>query len=151
MYKKLSYRRGTARCVVSVEICQLTRNSAETTCTTSPEQVAQAAIAATELQPSTSGEQHSTDNETRPKQARQEMDRQSSYPETARGPERPLSPKTVAAVRQQAFRCYPKLFEELDGLIRLQPLSSDFDCCPYCRTFTCVMAVLFNLKSQTML
>ena len=37
--KKLSYRRGTARCVVSVEICQLPRNSAETTCTTSPEQI----------------------------------------------------------------------------------------------------------------
>jgi len=34
--KKLSYRRGTARCVVSVEVCQLPRNSAETTCTTSP-------------------------------------------------------------------------------------------------------------------
>jgi len=37
--KKLSYRRGTARCVVSVEICQMPRNSAETTCTTSPEQI----------------------------------------------------------------------------------------------------------------
>ena len=37
--KKLSYRRGTARCVVSVEICELPRNSAETTCTTSPEQI----------------------------------------------------------------------------------------------------------------
>jgi len=37
--KKLRYRRGTARCIVSVEICQLPRNSAETTCTTSPEQV----------------------------------------------------------------------------------------------------------------
>jgi len=37
--KKLSYRRGTARCVVSVEICQLLCNSAETTCTTSPEQI----------------------------------------------------------------------------------------------------------------
>jgi len=37
--KKLSYRRGTARCVVSVEICQLPRNSAEITCTTSPEQI----------------------------------------------------------------------------------------------------------------
>ena len=36
--KKLRYRRGTARCVVSVEICQLPLNSAETTCTTSPEQ-----------------------------------------------------------------------------------------------------------------
>jgi len=35
-YKKLSYRRGTARCVISVEI--LPRNSAETTCT-SPEQI----------------------------------------------------------------------------------------------------------------
>jgi len=39
VYKKLSYRRGTARCVVSVKICQLPRNSAETTCTTSPEQI----------------------------------------------------------------------------------------------------------------
>ena len=29
--KKLSYRRGTARCVVSVEILQLPSNSAETT------------------------------------------------------------------------------------------------------------------------
>ena len=38
-HKKLSYRRGTARCVVSVEICQLPRNSTETTCTTSPEQI----------------------------------------------------------------------------------------------------------------
>ena len=70
--KKLSYRRGTARCVVSVEIlpvatqfihglivitrssaiaegprdascqlksCQLPRNNAETTCTTSPEEI----------------------------------------------------------------------------------------------------------------
>ena len=39
--KKLSYHRGTARCVVSVEICQLCNcaNSAETTCTTSPEQI----------------------------------------------------------------------------------------------------------------
>jgi len=35
--KKLSYRRGTARCVVSVEI--LPRSSAETTYTTSPEQI----------------------------------------------------------------------------------------------------------------
>ena len=32
--KKLSFRRGTARCVVSVRSCQLPRNSAETTCTT---------------------------------------------------------------------------------------------------------------------
>jgi len=39
LYKKLSYRRWTARCVVSVEICQLPRNSAESTCTTSPEQI----------------------------------------------------------------------------------------------------------------
>ena len=39
--KKLSYRRGTARCVVSVEILPIAtqRNSAETTCTTSPEQI----------------------------------------------------------------------------------------------------------------
>ena len=37
--KKLSYRRGTARCVVSVEICQFQRNSAETTYTTSPDQI----------------------------------------------------------------------------------------------------------------
>jgi len=39
IHKKLSCREGTARCVVSVEICQLPRNSAETTCTTSPEQI----------------------------------------------------------------------------------------------------------------
>ena len=41
-YKKLSYRRGTARCVVPFEIlsdAQLPRNSAETTCTTSHEQI----------------------------------------------------------------------------------------------------------------
>jgi len=37
--KKLRYRRGTARCIVSVEICQLPRNSAETTCMTNPEQI----------------------------------------------------------------------------------------------------------------
>ena len=37
-YKKLSYRRGTARCVVSVELLPIA-NSAETTCTTSPEQI----------------------------------------------------------------------------------------------------------------
>ena len=37
LYKKLSYRRGTARCVVQLKSCQLPRNSAETTCTTSPE------------------------------------------------------------------------------------------------------------------
>jgi len=37
--KKLSYRPGTARCIVLVEICQLPRNSAETTCTTSPKQI----------------------------------------------------------------------------------------------------------------
>ena len=37
--KKLSYRRGTTRCVVSVEICQFQRNSAETTYTTSPDQI----------------------------------------------------------------------------------------------------------------
>ena len=38
LYKKLSYLRGTGRCVVSVEILPiLPRNSAETTCTTSPE------------------------------------------------------------------------------------------------------------------
>ena len=30
---------GTALCVMSVEICQLPRNSTETTCTTSPEQI----------------------------------------------------------------------------------------------------------------
>ena len=35
--KKLSYRRGTARRVVSIEI--LPRNSAETTYTTSPDQI----------------------------------------------------------------------------------------------------------------
>ena len=37
--KKLSYHRGTVRCIVSVEICQLPCNSAETTCMTSPEQI----------------------------------------------------------------------------------------------------------------
>ena len=37
--KKLSYRRGTARCVVSIEICKLPLNSAETTYTTSPGQI----------------------------------------------------------------------------------------------------------------
>jgi len=37
--KKLNYRWETARCVVSVEICQLPHNSAETTSTTSPEQI----------------------------------------------------------------------------------------------------------------
>jgi len=37
--KKLSYRQGTVRCIVSVEICQMPPNSAETTCTTSPEQI----------------------------------------------------------------------------------------------------------------
>jgi len=41
LHKKLGNRRGTARCVVSVEMksCQLPRNSTETTCTTSPEQI----------------------------------------------------------------------------------------------------------------
>jgi len=37
--KKFSYRRGTARCVVSIEIFQLPGNSAETTYTTSPDQI----------------------------------------------------------------------------------------------------------------
>jgi len=37
--KKLSYRRGTTECVMSVEICQLSCNSGEITCTTSPEQI----------------------------------------------------------------------------------------------------------------
>ena len=39
--KKLRNRRGTVQSVVSVEICQLPRNSAEIrpTCTTSPEQI----------------------------------------------------------------------------------------------------------------
>jgi len=37
--KKLSYRQRTERCIVSDEISQLPRNSAETTCTTSPEQI----------------------------------------------------------------------------------------------------------------
>jgi len=39
LYKKLSYRRGTAQCVVSVEISPIARNSAETICTTSSEQI----------------------------------------------------------------------------------------------------------------
>jgi len=51
---------------------------------------------------STSKEQHSTGINTRLKQACQKMDRQSSYPEPARGPERPLSPEIVAVVRQQS-------------------------------------------------
>jgi len=38
-YKKLSYSRWTARCVVSLKSCQLPRNSAETTYTTSPDQI----------------------------------------------------------------------------------------------------------------
>ena len=38
LYKKLSYRRGTARCVVSIEILPIERDSAETTYTTSPDQ-----------------------------------------------------------------------------------------------------------------
>jgi len=37
--KKLSYRRGTARCVVSIEILPIATNSAETTYTTSPDQI----------------------------------------------------------------------------------------------------------------
>jgi len=37
--KKLSYRRGTVRCIVSFEILPLPRSSAETTCTRSPEQI----------------------------------------------------------------------------------------------------------------
>jgi len=37
--KELSYRRGTARCVVSVEILPIATKSAETTCTTSPGQI----------------------------------------------------------------------------------------------------------------
>jgi len=36
-HKKLSYRRGTTRCVVSVIVLPVPRNSVETTCTTSPE------------------------------------------------------------------------------------------------------------------
>jgi len=38
-YKKLSYHRGTARCIVSVEILPITHASAQTTSTTSPEQI----------------------------------------------------------------------------------------------------------------
>jgi len=38
-HKKLSYRRGTEQCVCQLKPCQLPRNSAETTCTTSPEQI----------------------------------------------------------------------------------------------------------------
>ena len=63
---------------------------------------AQATTTATELQPSTSKEQHSMGLETRPKQARQKTDRQSSYPEPADGPECPLSPDIVAVVRRQS-------------------------------------------------
>ena len=37
--KKFSYRRGTARCAVSIKILPLRRNSAETTYTTSPDQI----------------------------------------------------------------------------------------------------------------
>jgi len=38
-YKKLSYSRGTARCVVSVEILPIAHASAQATCSTSPEQI----------------------------------------------------------------------------------------------------------------
>jgi len=38
LYKKLSYRRGTARCVVAVEILPIATQIAETTCT-SPDQI----------------------------------------------------------------------------------------------------------------
>ena len=37
--KKLSCRRGTARCVMSVEILPIAYASAQATCTTSPEQI----------------------------------------------------------------------------------------------------------------
>ena len=37
--KKLSCRRGTTRCVVSVEILPIATQQYETTCTTSPEQI----------------------------------------------------------------------------------------------------------------
>ena len=37
--KKLSYRRGTARCVVSIEILPIATQHAETTYTTSPDQI----------------------------------------------------------------------------------------------------------------
>ena len=40
LYKKLSYRRGTARCVVSVEILPIAAQQCRNyTCTTSPEQI----------------------------------------------------------------------------------------------------------------
>ena len=39
VYKKLGYRQGTARCVVSIEILPIASNSAETTYTTSPDQI----------------------------------------------------------------------------------------------------------------
>jgi len=38
-YKKLCYRRGTARCVVSVEILSIATQQCKTTCMTSPEQI----------------------------------------------------------------------------------------------------------------
>jgi len=37
--KKLSYRRGTARCVVSVEILPIAMQHCRNSCTTSPEQI----------------------------------------------------------------------------------------------------------------
>ena len=37
--KKLSYRRGTARCVVSVEVLPIAMQECRNSCTTSPEQI----------------------------------------------------------------------------------------------------------------
>jgi len=39
VYKKLSYRRGTARCVVSIEILPIATQQCRTTYTTSPDQI----------------------------------------------------------------------------------------------------------------
>jgi len=38
-YKKLTYHRGTADAPCQLKSCQLQHDSAETTCTTSPEQI----------------------------------------------------------------------------------------------------------------
>jgi len=59
---------------------------------------AQATTAAPEPQPSTSKKQRPTGIEARPKK----KDRQSSYPEPASGPEHPLTPDIVAAVRRKS-------------------------------------------------
>ena len=63
----------------------------------SPGTPVQVTTATPEPQPSTSAEQHSTGIKTRPKK----KDRQSSYPKPASGPEQPLTPDIIAAVRRK--------------------------------------------------